>query len=266
MRVFVFAIDACEIDHVEGWGLEALKLDQYGTYPALVNEKTQLPMSAQVWGSFLTGQVQTFAYWQEVGSTWRPLTRFLSYGIIKWLWNFLGGTLTRRKIVKYRTRESLEGIPLDELLHRVRVLNFPFVNYDVEAILNLFETVPFGKWLPLMKTIATLNAGEVLRALKEDDWDVLLVYEPILDGAGHFNFPDKTELLRRAYTHVHDIAAQYREALPEDTLMLIVSDHGMKSDGSHSFRGFYSMTPETCFTPEKVTDFYDFIIQQTGEV
>ena len=68
------------------------------------------------------------------------------------------------------------------------------------------------------------------------------------------------------YLELNQLARQIKDRLQKDTVMLIVSDHGMQASkdgitGTHSKYAFWSLNIKTDWKPKDITDFYPKILE-----
>ncbi|EMR73483.1 hypothetical protein MCGE09_00587 [Thaumarchaeota archaeon SCGC AB-539-E09] len=54
--IFILGIDSLDYDLVEKWNLQNLKQLEYNKIKVPINEKLGLPLSSEVWASFLVGK------------------------------------------------------------------------------------------------------------------------------------------------------------------------------------------------------------------
>ena len=54
--IYVLGLDGLEYDFVERWNCKNLKQREYGKVQVPINEEVGLPLSPEVWASFLTGK------------------------------------------------------------------------------------------------------------------------------------------------------------------------------------------------------------------
>lgn len=90
------------------------------------------------------------------------------------------------------------------------------------------------------------------------DYEILMCYFATSDLIGHLSFGIKTKM-RLIYQELDSIA---RTAQKYDDIVLIISDHGMKSIGrfgDHSNYGFWSLSIKKSLHNPKLTNFYKLI-------
>lgn len=86
---------------------------------------------------------------------------------------------------------------------------------------------------------ARADAEFALRMLKDNDWDIFFVYWSTIDAVGHFfwNYYDTQDpsyvkgnplqkVIPETYQLYDDIVGQFLAAVPADTAVIILSDHG----------------------------------------
>ena len=98
------------------------------------------------------------------------------------------------------------------------------------------------------------------------EWKLLMAYFRIPDLLGHIYFVKSPLKLMNCYLELNKLTMQLKEKLSKDTIMLIVSDHGMEASkdgvtGTHSKHAFWSLNIKTEWKPKDITDFYQKIIE-----
>lgn len=276
MKVFILALDGLSHESVNLWNLKYLKQEQYGRVPSIINRKHGEPLSPQVWGSFITGTVQDIDDWQVFTKPvkwirWHtPLRRIRGSS---WLIN---KTFGRRILIpilnliehqkKYAGNGRLSGVPIFDLVSNSIAVNVPVYNLDSEWLFGCTRKILEGDIDAFQRQVinnAELMIQETFRRMSEN-WDLFMTWIPIADQMGHV-FISRPRKLRDVYNSLNMLAYNVSSRLPEDCLLVIVSDHGMKmsSDGvsgCHSDHAFYSFSTEVDWKPNKITDFYDFIM------
>lgn len=100
-----------------------------------------------------------------------------------------------------------------------------------------------------------------LKSALEENCDLFVFYTKIIDYVGHFLAWDT-----RAMWHLYERADKFVEKLErrvgDNTLILVISDHGMKRTGMHSDHAFYSTNIVLNLRNAKMTDFYDIITKK----
>jgi predicted AlkP superfamily phosphohydrolase/phosphomutase len=97
----------------------------------------------------------------------------------------------------------------------------------------------------------------VFELLKKDDWDLYMQYFYVLDGIQHVFYKNKLKVMDY-YLRFNEFVGKVREKLPEDMMLLIVSDHGGEN-GLHTDYGFYSCNHDLGLKNPKISEFKDII-------
>jgi predicted AlkP superfamily pyrophosphatase or phosphodiesterase len=105
------------------------------------------------------------------------------------------------------------------------------------------------------------RVNKIMDMLK-NKWDLFMTWIDIGDQMGHIYFNNKLKMLK-TYIKLDTLAQRIKQNLNDDSLFLIISDHGMKlsSDGypEHSNRAFYSFNKNIKWYPQSILDYANFI-------
>lgn len=105
---------------------------------------------------------------------------------------------------------------------------------------------------------------QFFNALNSDtNFDIIMVYFGVADVVGHLSFGIK-EKMKIIYNELDEIAEKVQEKF-KDAIILIVSDHGMKSIGrfgDHENYAFWSLNLDKNLGNPKTTDFYNLIVNE----
>lgn len=102
---------------------------------------------------------------------------------------------------------------------------FPYDSFNVEDL----DTVDKGvveHLLPMLDRNLKRKVGE------EAEWDILIAHSLGLDHAGHRFGPDHSEMTRKL-VETQDLLEKVVQRLDEDTLLVVMGDHGMTDRGDH---------------------------------
>jgi len=268
LRVFVLALDGLEFLLVKRWRLANLLQRAHGIYLAPVSPRYGKPHTPSAWASFITG---------------RPVEE---HGIDSW-WTW-GRLLDRLRFlppfvwVKGK-RKLLARLGIKPRLHRREDLRFPTLFNVIRPSVGLF--VPgfseppevhlmlgeamekgVGEYVRAIWRVHRWRVAELLRRLEEGgDWRLFMAWFDLADLLGHlFMVKDRLRLLK-AYLELDKLARRVRELVDDSrTVLLVVSDHGMRPagrTGDHSPYGFWSVNLDTDWRPRVITDFYPKIIE-----
>jgi len=279
-RVLILGLDALEYELVEKWDLKNLKQEEYG--------KTILPLSKEdgyfypgpatviIWPCFITGMppkkigIQTvkiyplnflykfyLRYIYPKGesekrrdirdkSTYRKMMDKIS-NVISSL--HLSREPTRRDI---KVPTMFEAIP--NSIHR----HIPV--YDNDAFSNkgmIVQAIENDIYKPIFEAGAMREfnerSNEVMKYIEKNDWTLFMEYFFVLDGIQHvfYNNPRK---IAKFYVLFDEFVGKVRQKIDDDTLLLIVSDHGQKR-GLHTNYGFYSVNKPLGLKNPRLIDF-----------
>jgi len=92
------------------------------------------------------------------------------------------------------------------------------------------------------------------------DWDLFMAWFDLADCIGHLYMGRSILKILKAYLELDRLATNLKTMVGDDTLFIIVSDHGMMPGGKHSDRAFYSFSNDIARRPNKIEDFYLLII------
>ncbi|UCD96360.1 MAG: hypothetical protein JSV35_07715 [Candidatus Bathyarchaeota archaeon] len=263
-KVFILALDGLEYQSVKNWKLKHLMQRKFGTFPTLINKDMRVPLSPQVWGSFITGREQKIGSWL----VYNRLLEFLSKQIpLRWIKG-------KRKLASklqishsYVGRSNIEGMPLFDVIPKSIAVEVPTYNLNAPELLGLVKT-KLDEGLNAFEN-ACMNRFEktVNRIFEsiEDDWDIFMAWITIADTLAH-SFIRIEAKMKAIYQKLNLLAYNISRKIPEEAWLLIVSDHGMQlmpdGTGQHTNYGFYSLNHETAWNPTGITDFYKFIINE----
>jgi len=228
----------------------------HGNFPSIINSQTKIPLSPQVWGSFLTGKEQTIDSWvRSVSGRWRVMSM-----VPRWIQRAVFNVLNN-SLVFVDTRD-LDGPTLIDIIPKTVTVDFPFINYDTRASMLRYTIAPSNRatWRNSEEGIQRERLKRIRSALN-DNWDLLLAYIPILDGYGHLYYNDPEKIVQRYQRLCVNVNVLLRILKAMDVYTIIVSDHGIDFKGSHSVECFYSLSHDTGFKPTSITDFYEHIKQ-----
>lgn len=261
-RVFVLALDGLTYDLVVGMGLKHLLQKQYGKIETIVNERLGVPTSPQVWGSFITGRVQQLDSWHVYN---RPLEWIRRKSPLKWIKN--KRKLSFRLGIKPEIvgRKHLVGGTLFDIFPGSIAIDVPTYSSRASDLIHLMETrlrIGLDAWEKECYALHEKSVEEIFKRIDEN-WDLFMVWIPIVDQLGHLGRKAK---MRNMYRKLNLLAHNVRNTLPENGLLIIVSDHGVKflpdGTGTHTNLAFYSFNKQISAEPKRITDFYKIIVEQ----
>jgi len=266
LKVFVLGLDALELELVKKYRCGNLMQSEYGRVKINVHPE----VTPTIWASFLTGK--------------RPK----EHGIIGWEWE--NSILDKFKLLFHKLRLKNLTKPLKVWIGIGKVLEFlgcelslkeltiptifdlcnPSISVNVPCLGYKTTVEVFNR-----KIVSSIGNKEIARIVLaeaygkfervketaldqiEEDWGLFMAYFYIGDFVQHVKFYDE-RAKRELYKKLDRTAKVFKETVDDNTLFLIVSDHGMRR-GVHTDYGFYSLNKKMNLNNPKVTDFYDLI-------
>jgi predicted AlkP superfamily pyrophosphatase or phosphodiesterase len=225
-----------------------------------------------IWTSFITGKEPhehgVYSWWRFSRYRWLDrLAHWIRYNVpvIKNLSSAKLKRLLRIFGLKPRlpSREDL-GVPtMFDLIKPSKALFVP--GYSEESWIRDYYSKAFEKGVnEAEKAIWYIHSYRKQKLFSEleksMDWRLFMVWFDLADWIGHLYMGRSKLKVMKAYFELNRLAAKVKEMIPEDTLFIIVSDHGMEPGGYHSPRAFYSFNKDPGWRPRKITDFFHFII------
>lgn len=263
-RVFVLAIDGLEYYLVKKWQLENLMQKTYGKFVlshGYYHADEHVPYTPIIWASFITGlppeqhEVQSIFTYGQFLDFFRnlPFVKLVK-GKRKVLWKL--GMKPRLVDKRDLARETI----FDVIKPSVAV-DVPAYNEPTDVNLRLGEILMSRGVKEYVKEVWKVYEERKRRVFEsmEKDWKLFMAYFKIADLLGHVYMAKNLKSLRKVYFVLDELAYELKRRSPENTVFLIVSDHGMEPQpdgtGNHSSHGFYSMDFETDWQPRDIIDF-----------
>ncbi|NVM22964.1 MAG: alkaline phosphatase family protein [Desulfobacterales bacterium] len=273
MRIFILAVDGLEYDLVKKWHLSNLKQEVFGWIDVSSFRKILTPI---LWASFITGKPPET----------HGVTSWWTLSSISWIDRLFHLVRYRSPVIKHipdwRLRKMVEFLGLD-----IR----PPQKSDLQerGLLTIFDCAsrPVAIDVPSYSETADTRAlyarameggimkyeNEIWRVHKRRieeiwdklnlDWDLFMAWVDLCDQMGHMWMGKNMLKMLKAYTRIDRLAYRIKQVLPNDTLFVIVSDHGfgVSPDGypCHSSRAFYSFNTDMGWRPEGILDYAGFV-------
>lgn len=277
MKVAILAFDGLEYDLVERFRLKNIKQKQYGKLSIPKEcytetrdprgEKVYEPWTPYVWSTFLTGKLpaatgisrETLIKWNK------PALQFLrTFSMKIGLDRIRNKGKIFEKLGFRRKHFSLEDHKCATIFTYAKapcIINVPTISkeWGVELEGRNFTEMIKASWHCFYAV-----RGKTLKAVKDGNWDLLMAYTRLLDVIGELCFGDFKKLFK-AYTICNKFVGEVKELLGENTVFLIISDHGMERFGNtpfgkHSDHAFYSLNKVTNWKPTSILGFFNQII------
>lgn len=279
-RVCILALDALEYDLVEEFDLKGIKQVEYGKIDVSMFKELATPI---IWASFITGQPpEKHGVNLKPVSRWRnPLIQRLRELSIKVKLNNIKG---KRKIFRLF---GFQEIPYHERIAKDFEDRNVKTMFDIVPDAAALSVPPYQPWIDsetsLIMRQALENVEQVnflenrvwgifeqkkkkcLNLLREPKWNLFMAHFMFTDLLGHVFAGNSTKMFK-VYAEAEKLVEEVSEIVGKETLLLIVSDHGMKPIGEgiygdHSDHGFYSSNIQLGLRSPKITDFFDVILK-----
>lgn len=272
-KCVIIALDALEYDLVEEFSLENLKQKECGKTDLQGFGLLATPI---IWASFITGlapekhKVNFYWVWDN-DVLEKPIVSFLSHkigGILE----LLGFKRTHHR-KKHFMRKGIKTI--FDLVDNSVALNVPsyqeYASREIsralhDAITNSSREVEFETkvWKVFKR-----RRKECLHRFEEGGWKVFMAYFNFTDYFGHL-FRGNLAKMSKVYSVAEKLVRDLKSKINSDqTLFLVISDHGMKPVGrygDHSNYGFYSVNEQLGLQNPKITDFFQIILDELNVI
>lgn len=268
-KVFVLALDGLEYDLVEKWRLRNLMQSKYGKIilsSDYYHKDVHVPYTPIIWASFITGVPPERHGIKDFFTYGKTLDFIRNLPVIRWI---KGKKKILRKIgMKPRTVEErdLNVKTIFDIIKPSIAVDVPAYNEPAEYFYRRNKALKDRGLKGYEEEIWKIHKERKKKVFEnlQKDWKLFMAYFTIADLMGHLHIAKRLRRLKIAYDELDVLASKLKEALPEDTVFLVISDHGMKPEsdgtGSHSSHAFYSLNIETDWEPKDITDFHKKII------
>ena len=267
--VFILALDGLEYNVVPKLRLRSLIQEAYGYIAVGGFQNLLTPI---IWTSFVTGREPhehgVYSWWRVSRYRWLdrlahwirynvPIIRTLSSARLKRLLRILG--LRSHP----PSREDLKVLTIFDIIKPSVALFVP--GYSEEYWIRDFYSEAFEKGIEeAEKAVWQIHWYRKRRLFEElernEGWRLFMVWFDLADWIGHLYMGRSKLKIMKAYFELARLANEVKRRLPEDTLFMIVSDHGMEPGGHHSPRAFYSFNINPGWRPRRITDYFNFIV------
>jgi predicted AlkP superfamily pyrophosphatase or phosphodiesterase len=265
-KVLVLAIDALDYYLVKKYDLPNLKQNEYGSTKLPVKEGEPI-RSPAMWVSFITGEspevhgITGRTVFKSQKLTWLRKNIGPYLGFIKnksKILEKIGGGMTQENSEHLRVNTIFDFIP-NSLYYNIPGYKEPDENFELRerTALSLENRKGYREIKERMEEIYTKRREEFLYLL-EEKWELLVYHFYILDGMQHL-FSWDENFIKNLYLRFEELAEIVKTKVSDETLIIIVSDHG-QSDGKHTHYGFYSVNKPLNLSDPKLIDFYQIIM------
>jgi len=269
-RVFILALDGVEYELVVGWKLRNLMQKHYGSVDiSEFRRNFGRASTPTLWSSFITGKYLNIGGWWTYGKIldWvrvKPPLRWIKHKR-KIFWKFI-----RPRVVDKR---ELGCKTIFDHASKSIAVNIPAYNEPTEFHVRLTEAILSKGLDEYEREIWSLHnqrAEETFKKLEEDrDWTLFMTWFDLADLLGHIHIAKRVWALKKGYEHLDELAGNLSRKVGENSIFLIVSDHGMKpmpdGTGDHTNHTFYSLNHAVNWKPKKIVDFHQKILEWLSE-
>lgn len=281
MKIIILGVDGLEYEHVVKYKLSNIMQKQYGKTDLSEFDVVVTPL---IWASFLTGKVnremvgvftkslrirQSFV-WSTIRIITKKVTATLPTPIKNRIDKLKIHVTTNpmRKTASYLLDNKIKTI-LDEF--KSWYITIPGYNHKwdtyssllmTRAVEELTKTGKFGKASVEYEKYTLKDyfqrKKEFLKSLSED-YQLWFFYTDLIDALLHLFISDKLRVMKY-YLEIDRFIYDVHKLAPEDAVIFVISDHGMKKVGrlgDHSDHGFWSSSIYiNGFSNPRPTDFY----------
>lgn len=273
MKICIIAIDGLEYNLVKSWRLKGLQQEVFG-YVDVSDMKTLL--TPIIWASFITGvppSVHGIKSWWGVSSNsslnslfyWIrynfPLIKNLSQWRLRKIASLFGVSV-RPPQKNDLTKKGLQTI--FDFAEKPVVIDVPSYNESAD-VRSRYSKAMDGGIKEYEKEIWTVHKERIAKIMHklDTDFDLFMAWIDLGDQMGHLWMGKNKAKMLKTYISLESLVQRIKEELSEDTLCLIVSDHGMESSSMkepmHSNRAFFSFNIDVGWRPNSIMDYANFI-------
>ena len=283
-KVIILGIDAIEHDLIEKLDLKNLKQKEYGK-TILPLSPGQEPATEIIWPCFITGKEPNemgYSSLNVYAKSLRPIITLINPVISK----LFIDTKTKEETQKIQGRLSILYVSI-MLLKKVGLINKPtkedikadsiFDNKKIKSIhlhIPVLDTNDFPDYRKDIINVISEKAlhpiiemkqkkefkqrtKEVYEYIMKNNWQLFMQYFYVLDGVQHTFYKNPKKIVE-FYLMFDEFIKKVSEIINDKTLLLIVSDHGLKK-GIHTPYGFYSVNKKLGLKNPKIIDFRKII-------
>jgi len=276
----ILALDALEYELVEEFNLENIKQLEYGKIDISNFKDLATPV---IWASFISGlppeehglDIKAIPHWRSsVIDKLRQLSIKIGLDCIKGKGRLL-------ELIGFEHRPFYEEMITDfrisqtetffDIIPNAKALSVPPYQEWIDPKTQLFlrqaidNEEKLGAFEEHVLQIFERKRKKGLKTIKEGDWNLFMTHFMLTDLLGHIYAGNKTKMFG-VYIKAEQLVEEVKELIGDETLLLIVSDHGMKpigkgTFGEHSDHGFYSSNFPLSLEKPKMTDFFPLIVK-----
>jgi len=279
VKILILAIDGLEYNLVQEFSLTNLMQQQHGTIDVTEYCKyhyTDTPATPIIWASFITGKMPeehgimlNKKYQSKTLEIARKTAQAIGLGRIRGkarvLRAFGAGKLTKEGIMQNGPEYyHNKGLPtIFNLAQQTVARNVPTWNYhqDRNLLAEYFDGKIDQHRLTVVLNLQLYADFEYAQKTAQTEYDLMMIYMESLDLIGHAMAGD-LYTMQQFYKTADKLTAKLQKTIPEDSFLLIASDHGMQPKGQygdHTNHAYYSANQPLEQPPTKITDYYHLI-------
>jgi hypothetical protein len=254
-KLIIFGFDALDYDLVEEWDLFFLEQKVYGRIEVPINDKIGIPLSTDVWGSFLTGRELKNLDFEHDIQKHREFIRNILTRIRKYLPLKLGLSKRVSGVTHTRFPELNEKTFIDH--PNSRAINVPFYNFDYKS----FDAMEEMKRKKITVNDCIIKVSDILKERLEQireviisdvDSKVIFAFISALDILQHLIL--RKDPLFKYYVSLDSFIHSIKKEL-DNCFTIIISDHGFNFEKKeHGLYGFFSSNKDLDEFPKSITD------------
>lgn len=283
-KVIILGIDALEYDLIEKLDLRNLKQKEYGK-TILPLSSGQEPATEIIWPCFITGKEPEEMGYSSLNIYTKSLIPIIPLinPVISKLFidsktkdgaqkiqgrlSILYISIMLLKKVGLIHKPTKEDIKADSIFDNKKIksihLHIPVLDRDDfpeyrKDIINVISEKTLHPIIEMkQKKEFKQRTKEVYEYIKKNNWQLFMQYFYVLDGVQH-TFYKNPKKIAKFYLMFDEFIKKLKEIINDETLLLIVSDHGLKK-GVHTSYGFYSVNKKLGLKNPKLIDFRKII-------
>jgi len=279
MRVMIIGIDALEYELVKKWNLNNLMQEEYGKVTLPITKKDGYfysePATPIMWVSFITGKTPKEHGLMTLKKFRQPIQWFIEHIYSKIaIGSFhspkekLGGGGLRDKISGMLYKKGFARILRAEDIKSDTI--FDSIGPSIHLHAPVIDEDAFPEYRG--DEIKVISADEIQKMVHKDKckrefyerkkeifewlplrWKLFMQYFFCLDSIQHVFF-NNMKVIAEFYLMFDELIKDIRKNIDDDTLLLVISDHGQKK-GIHTKYAFYSVNKPLGLKNLKLTDF-----------
>lgn len=268
MRVVVLAYDGLEYDLVVRWNLRGIMQRHYGRHRAVMSPRYGKAHTPSSWVSFITGLPPEEHGVDDWWSWGRILDWLRIHPPLSWI---KGKRLLLAKLginIKPRVvgKDLVRHETVFDTVQPSVAINVPGWNEPTEPHIEYGEAAKRSvrELIDKVWEWHEHRKNQLFKALGDSSkWRLLMAWFDLADLIGHACMVKCRLELRKAYAELDRLTRQVAARIPQNTAILVVSDHGMKpmpdGTGDHTDYGFWSINVKPPFYPQSLLDFKKLI-------